>query len=49
MGFRPARTAIVWVNHRTRFDHALGIEAPGFSDGAFSGLPERPAGQDSRR
>lgn len=36
---------IAWENYRARFDHALGIEAQGFSEGAFCVLPERPAGQ----
>jgi alkylhydroperoxidase family enzyme len=35
--------AIAWENYRARFDHALGIEAQGFSAGAFCALPERPA------
>jgi AhpD family alkylhydroperoxidase len=26
---------IAWENYRSRFNHALGITAPGFSDGAF--------------
>jgi alkylhydroperoxidase family enzyme len=34
---------IAWENHRARFNHALGIEAQGFSDGAFCALPERTA------
>src|SRR5262245_36143950 len=34
--------AIVWENYRARFDHAFGIEAQGFSEGAFCVLPERP-------
>ena len=34
--------AIAWENYRARFDHALGIEAQGFSEGAFCALPERP-------
>src|SRR5215813_11943428 len=33
--------AIAWENYRARFDHALGIEAQGFSEGAFCPLPER--------
>jgi len=33
---------IAWENYRGRFDHALGIEAQGFSDGAYCVLPERP-------
>jgi len=34
--------AIAWENYRARFDHAFGIEAQGFSEGAFCVLPERP-------
>jgi alkylhydroperoxidase family enzyme len=34
---------IAWENYRARFDHALGIEAQGFSEGAFCALPERGA------
>ena len=33
--------AIAWENYRARFNHALGIEAQGFSAGAFCPLPER--------
>ncbi len=33
--------AIAWENYRARFDHAFGIEAQGFSAGAFCVLPER--------
>jgi len=33
---------IAWENYRARFDHALGIEAQGFSDGAYSVSPEKP-------
>jgi alkylhydroperoxidase family enzyme len=36
--------AIAWENYRARFDHALGIEAQGFSEGAYCPLPERAAG-----
>jgi len=32
--------SIAWENYRARFDHALGIEAQGFSEGAFCALPE---------
>lgn len=32
--------AIAWENYRARFDHALGIGAQGFSEGAFCALPE---------
>jgi alkylhydroperoxidase family enzyme len=31
---------IAWENYRARFDHALAIEAQGFSEGAFCALPE---------
>lgn len=34
--------SIAWENYRARFDHALGIEAQGYSEGAFCVLPERP-------
>jgi alkylhydroperoxidase family enzyme len=33
--------AIAWENYRARFNHAFGIEAQGFSDGAYCPLPER--------
>jgi alkylhydroperoxidase family enzyme len=31
--------AIAWENYRARFDHALGVEAQGFSEGAACPLP----------
>ena len=34
---------IAWENYRARFNHALGIEAQGFSQGAFCALPEKAA------
>lgn len=34
--------AIAWENWRARFNHALDIEAHGFTDGAFCPIPERP-------
>ena len=34
-------SAIAWENYRARFNHAFGIEAEGFSKGAFCPLPER--------
>jgi alkylhydroperoxidase family enzyme len=34
-------SAIAWENYRARFDHAFGIEAEGFSDGAVCALPAR--------
>ena len=33
---------IAWENYRARFNHALDIEAQGFSAGAYCVLPERP-------
>ncbi len=36
-------SAIAWENYRARFDHAFGIEAEGFSQGAFCPMPARPA------
>ncbi len=43
--FDPAQileitAAIAWENYRSRFNHALGIEAHGFSVGAFCVIPE---------
>ena len=35
--------AIAWENYRARFDHAFGIEAQGFTEGAYCVLPERAA------
>ena len=40
--------AIAWENYRARFDHALGMEAQGFSEGAYCPLPERPGAWASR-
>ena len=34
---------IAWENYRARFDHALGVEAQGFSQGSYCALPERPS------
>jgi hypothetical protein len=34
-------SAIAWENYRARFDHAFGIEAEGFSQGAVCALPVR--------
>jgi alkylhydroperoxidase family enzyme len=34
-------SAIAWENYRARFDHAFGIEAEGFSEGAACPLPAR--------
>jgi alkylhydroperoxidase family enzyme len=35
--------AVAWENFRARFNHALGVESQGYSEGAFCVLPERPA------
>jgi hypothetical protein len=32
-------SAIAWENYRARFDHAFGITAGGFSEGAYCPLP----------
>lgn len=32
-------SAIAWENYRARFDHAFGIEAENFSEGAVCALP----------
>jgi len=32
-------SAIAWENYRARFDHALHIEAEGFSKGAYCPVP----------
>jgi alkylhydroperoxidase family enzyme len=34
-------SAIAWENFRARYDHAFGIEAEGFSEGAVCPLPAR--------
>ncbi len=40
-------SAIAWENYRARFDHALGIEAEGFSEGAYCPLPTNgPSGPE---
>ena len=36
-------STIAWENYRARFNHAFGIEAEGFSEGAFCALPARKA------
>jgi len=33
---------VAWENYRARFDHALGIEAQGFSSSAYCARPEKP-------
>jgi alkylhydroperoxidase family enzyme len=35
-------SALAWENYRARFDHALGVEAEGYSEGAYCPLPQRP-------
>src|SRR5262249_2012383 len=35
--------AIAWENYRAGFDQPLGIQAQGFSEGAYCIIPERPA------
>lgn len=35
---------IAWENFRARFNHACGIEAQGFSEGAYCVLPARNEG-----
>ena len=32
---------VAWENYRARFNHALGVESQGFSEGAYCPLPER--------
>ena len=32
-------SAIAWENYRARYDHALGVEAEGFSEGAVCAVP----------
>jgi len=32
-------SAIAWENYRARFNHALGVEAEGFSEGAVCAVP----------
>lgn len=36
-------SAIAWENYRARFDHAFGIEAENFTEGAVCALPVRTA------
>jgi alkylhydroperoxidase family enzyme len=45
---------IAWENYRARFDHALGIEPQGFSNGAYcvtaeTATPEKPAAEKRAR
>ncbi|HVN17708.1 MAG TPA: hypothetical protein VMU05_03020 [Dongiaceae bacterium] len=34
-------SAIAWENYRARYDHALGIEAENFTEGAVCAMPVR--------
>jgi alkylhydroperoxidase family enzyme len=36
-------SSLAWENYRARFAHAFGIEAQGFSEGAYCPLPVRPS------
>jgi alkylhydroperoxidase family enzyme len=38
-------SALAWENYRARFDHALGVESEGYSEGAFCPLPSRKTTQ----
>jgi hypothetical protein len=40
-------SAIAWENYRARFDHAFGIGAEGFSEGAFCPLPSAEGRQSA--
>ena len=37
--------SLAWENYRARFDHALGVEAEGFTQGSFCALPAHAANQ----
>jgi alkylhydroperoxidase family enzyme len=37
-------SGIAWENYRARFDHAFGIEAENFAEGAICALPVRAGG-----
>ena len=45
-GLVELTSAIAWENYRARFDHAFGIEAENFSEGAVCALPVRAAEAD---
>ena len=34
---------LAWENYRTRFDHAFGVEAEGFTQGSYCAVPLRAA------
>ncbi len=38
---------LAWENYRARFDHALGVEAEGFTTGSYCALPV-PAAKHAR-
>jgi len=40
-GLVELTSAIAWENYRARFDHAFGIEAENFSEGALCALSVR--------
>ena len=42
-------SVIAWENYRARFDHAFGIEAENFSEGAVCALPVRAADAKSSK
>jgi hypothetical protein len=31
--------SLAWENYRARFDHALGVESEGFTEGSYCALP----------
>ncbi len=41
--------SIAWENYRTRFNHAFGLEAQGFSEGAYCPMPEKPERQQENQ
>jgi alkylhydroperoxidase family enzyme len=36
---------LAWENYRARFDHAVGVEAEGFTKGGYCALPVRATSQ----
>ena len=42
-GLVELTSAIAWENYRARFDHAFGIEAENFTEGAVCALPVHAA------
>lgn len=36
---------LAWENYRTRFNHAVGVEAEGFTKGSYCALPVRATNQ----